>query len=75
MTLASARRNPGTAAQRRPAKKKTEMSGVSIRLGQLAITVTVLGSWELLARAGIIDEFFFPLPSDILITVWEWTCF
>jgi NitT/TauT family transport system permease protein len=25
-----------------------------------------------LVRAGIIDEFFFPLPSDILATVWEW---
>lgn len=72
MTLAAARRNAGTAPQRRPARKKLDASGLSIRLGQLAITVIVLGSWELLARAGIIDEFFFPLPSDILITVWEW---
>lgn len=72
MTLAAARRNAGTAPQRRPARKKLDASGLSIRLGQLAITVIVLGSWELLARAGIIDEFFFPLPSDILITVWKW---
>lgn len=73
MTLALARRNAGAAVRRRPAKKKTETSELSIRLGQLAITIAVLGSWELLGRAGIIDEFFFPLPSDILITVWEWT--
>ncbi|GAA3290282.1 ABC transporter permease [Arthrobacter citreus] len=73
MTLAPARRNAGAAVRRRPAKKKTETSELSIRLGQLAITIAVLGSWELLGRAGIIDEFFFPLPSDILITVWEWT--
>ncbi|MBO0907915.1 ABC transporter permease [Arthrobacter sunyaminii] len=72
MTLAPARRNAGTAPQRRPARKNLDASGLSIRLGQLAITITVLGSWELLARAGIIDEFFFPLPSDILVTVWEW---
>ena len=73
MTLAPARRNADTATQHRPAKKKTELSGLFIRLGQLAITVIVLGSWELLGRVGIIDEFFFPLPTDILITVWKWT--
>jgi NitT/TauT family transport system permease protein len=72
MTLAPARKNAGPAAQRRSSKKRTEASGLSIRMGQLALAIAVLGSWELLARAGIIDEFFFPLPSDILVTVWEW---
>ncbi|MBG6217046.1 NitT/TauT family transport system permease protein [Arthrobacter sp. CAN_A6] len=72
MTLAPAQQNASPAAQRRGTRKRTEPSNLSIRMGQLAMTVAVLGSWELLARVGIIDEFFFPLPSDILITVWEW---
>lgn len=72
MTLAPAQPNASPAAQRRATKKRTEPSNFSIRMGQLALTVAVLGSWELLARVGIIDEFFFPLPSDILVTVWEW---
>ncbi|MBG6183025.1 NitT/TauT family transport system permease protein [Arthrobacter sp. CAN_A214] len=72
MTLAPAQQNADPAAQRRATKKRTEASNLSIRMGQLAMTVAVLGSWELLARVGIIDEFFFPLPSDILLTVWEW---
>ncbi|MFJ6028652.1 ABC transporter permease [Pseudarthrobacter sp. NPDC092424] len=41
-------------------------------MGQLGLAVAVLGAWELLGRAGIIDPFFFPLPSDILATVWVW---
>jgi NitT/TauT family transport system permease protein len=72
MTLAPASQNAGAAVQGRPARKRTEASGFSIRMGQLALTVAVLGSWEILARMGVIDEFFFPLPSDILVTVWEW---
>lgn len=72
MTLAAARRSASAGVQRRQVRKRSEASSLSIRLGQLALTIAVLGSWELLARAGIIDEFFFPLPSDILVTVWEW---
>lgn len=72
MTLAPARKNASPAAQRRATKKRTESSGLSIRIRQVALTVIVLGAWELLARAGIIDEFFFPMPSDILITAWDW---
>ena len=72
MTVIPAQKKVDSASQRRSAKKRTEASGLSIRLGQLALTVAVLGSWELLGRIGVIDEFFFPLPSDILVTVWEW---
>src|SRR6476620_12331733 len=39
---------------------------------QFLLTVAVLGAWELSVRAGVVDEFFFPLPSDIFQTVWLW---
>ncbi len=72
MTMAPAQENTSPAEQRRVPKKRTEASELSVRLGQLGLTFGVLGTWELLGRVGIIDEFFFPLPSDILVTVWEW---
>ncbi|MHA7277907.1 ABC transporter permease [Arthrobacter sp. Hz1] len=72
MTVTPVRKTVPPAAQRQATRKKTEASGTSIRLAQLAMTCVVLGAWELLGRAGIIDAFFFPLPSDILVTVWEW---
>jgi NitT/TauT family transport system permease protein len=59
-----------------PAAARTRRSnGTSdglMRVYQLVLAAVVLGAWELLGRAGIIDEFFFPLPSDILATVWSW---
>ena len=51
---------------------RKEISHGVMRLYQLGLAVAVLGAWELLGRAGIIDEFFFPLPSDIGSTVWTW---
>lgn len=72
MTVAPAQHDISPADQRRATKKRTEASGLSIRMGQVALAVGVLGAWELLGRVGLIDEFFFPLPSDILLTVWEW---
>ncbi|WP_219816602.1 ABC transporter permease [Arthrobacter sp. Y81] len=52
--------------------RRTEMSPLAMRSTQLLLTIAVLGAWELSVRAGIVDEFFFPLPSDILQTVWVW---
>ncbi|MFD5277065.1 ABC transporter permease [Pseudarthrobacter sp. NPDC058362] len=66
------RKEQSPAAVRRPKRKRPEASNFSIRMGQLGLAVAVLGAWELLGRAGIIDPFFFPLPSDILATVWVW---
>ncbi|QAY61887.1 ABC transporter permease [Microbacterium protaetiae] len=43
-----------------------------MRLAQLGMVVVVLGVWELLVRLGVIDEFFFPAPSNILQTIWVW---
>jgi NitT/TauT family transport system permease protein len=43
-----------------------------MRLAQLALVLATLGAWEVLVRMEVIDEFFFPLPSDIFRTVWIW---
>ena len=67
------RKERTTAAVQSPKRKRGEASNFSIRMGQLALAAVVLGAWELLGRVGVIDPFFFPLPSDILMTVWVWT--
>lgn len=43
-----------------------------MRLLQLALAVAVLVGWEVLVRVHVIDEFFFPLPSEIFQTMWVW---
>lgn len=76
MTVAPAQKstekNVSPASIQRPKRKRAEASNFSIRMGQLALAVGVLGAWEFLCRIGVIDPFFFPLPSDILDTVWSW---
>ncbi|MBX7444355.1 MULTISPECIES: ABC transporter permease [unclassified Arthrobacter] len=66
------RKDRDPAVAQRPKRKRSEASNFSIRMGQLALAAVVLGAWELLGRVGVIDPFFFPLPSDILLTVWVW---
>ncbi|WP_036580254.1 ABC transporter permease [Brucella anthropi] len=41
-------------------------------LVRLAILVAVLGGWELGARTGLIDPFFFASPSGIADQIWIW---
>jgi NitT/TauT family transport system permease protein len=41
------------------------MSGLTLAAGRVAVCVGLLGGWEILTRAGIIDAFFFPEPSKI----------
>ena len=43
-----------------------------IRLFQLAVVVVLFGSWEGFGRAGIIDPFYFSMPSSIVARIWEW---
>ena len=43
-----------------------------IRLFQLAVVVVLFGSWEGFGRAGVIDPFYFSMPSSIVARVWEW---
>jgi NitT/TauT family transport system permease protein len=39
---------------------------------RIAVLVIVLGGWELAARTGLIDPFFFAMPSHILGQIWTW---
>src|SRR2546427_11171049 len=41
----------------------------TLRIGILVVT---LGAWELAARAGWIDPFFFSMPSQIVDQMWVW---
>jgi NitT/TauT family transport system permease protein len=43
-----------------------------IRILQLAIFLIVFGLWELGARSGAIDTFFFSQPSTFLARAWQW---
>lgn len=44
----------------------------TIRALQLAIFVAVFGLWELGARYGAVDTFFFSQPSTFLARAWQW---
>lgn len=39
---------------------------------QVMVFVGVVGSWEVSARTGIADPFFFGQPSAIAATIWRW---
>ena len=43
-----------------------------IRVLQVALFVMVFGLWELGARSGVIDTFFFSQPSTFLARAWQW---
>jgi len=45
---------------------------VRIRLAQLLIGVVLLGAWELGARTGLVDPFFFSQPSAIVGQIGAW---
>jgi len=42
------------------------------RLLQVALFVVIVGGWELAARTGVADPFFFGQPSAIGATIWRW---
>ena len=54
------------------ARPRTETPQLLMRLYQLILTATVLGLWEIFGRAGVIDTFFFSLPSAIGESIWVW---
>lgn len=58
---------PAMGAQRAGLAHKTK-----IRLFQLAVVAVLFGSWEGFGRAGIIDPFYFSMPSSIVARIWEW---
>lgn len=39
---------------------------------QLLLAALILGGWEAGVRAGVLDDFFFPPPSDIAVQIGEW---
>ncbi len=39
---------------------------------QVGVFVAIIGGWEVSARTGIADPFFFGQPSAILNTIWRW---
>ena len=45
--------------------------GWVVAFWRLFILVAAFGSWELAARAGIIDVFFYSMPSAIFTRLWE----
>ena len=53
-------------------RPRTETPQLLMRLYQLILTATVLGLWEIFGRAGVIDTFFFSLPSAIGESIWVW---
>ncbi len=49
-----------------------ERSRALVRAIQLGILALVIGGWEVGARTGVLDTFFFSQPSAFLGRVWEW---
>ncbi|WP_290513858.1 ABC transporter permease [Aeromicrobium sp.] len=53
-------------------KRPRRHGHATVRLLQVLVAVVVLGGWEALVRARVIDEFFFPLPTDVAVQVGDW---
>src|SRR5690348_3325781 len=57
------------ATKRRSDMRRRSLSVVGLRL---LLGVVVVAGWELGARAGVIDKFFWSQPTDIAATLWRW---
>jgi len=69
-TVAAARGDDVTAAPRaRAARPRRRLAVPALRVG---IFVVLIGGWELCARTGIIDPFFFGQPSEIVKQLVDW---
>ncbi len=56
-------------ARRRDAARRRQLNVIALRL---LLAVFILGGWELGARIGVIDKFFWSQPSEIGSTLWRW---
>jgi NitT/TauT family transport system permease protein len=56
-------------ARRRREARQRELQVLGLRL---LVAFVILGGWELGARAGVIDKFFWSQPSDIVVKLWTW---
>lgn len=43
-----------------------------VRIAQFLVAVVFVGGWEVLARTGVIDPFFFSYPTQVLRQLWIW---
>ena len=59
------------ALERKALAAQKRRNGVVIAL-RIAIFVVVVGAWELSARVGWIDPFFFGKPSGVAVQIYEW---
>ena len=58
--------------QRRAADQRRRKRRNSILAARLLIFVVFTGGWELAARTGVIDPFFFSMPSAIVARLGDW---
>ena len=56
-------------ARRRDAARRRQLNVIGLRL---LLAVVILGGWEVGARVGVIDKFFWSQPSEIGATLWRW---
>src|SRR5260221_2525763 len=56
-------------AQVRQAAKRRQILVISLRI---LLLVVFLGTWEIATRTGVIDPFFFAMPSGIAEQIWSW---
>jgi NitT/TauT family transport system permease protein len=54
------------------ARARARRRKLQVRAAQAAFLVIVLGTWEILARLGIIDPFFFGSPFGIVARLADW---
>ena len=57
------------ARKRRREARRHFRTVIGLRAG---LGIVILAGWELGARAGVIDKFFWSQPSDIAATLWRW---
>jgi NitT/TauT family transport system permease protein len=67
-SLVHAAQDEGVAAARAKVRRRRRLV-ITLRV---LVAVVLLGSWELLSRAKIIDPFFFGRPSEIGQKIWHW---
>jgi NitT/TauT family transport system permease protein len=54
------------------ARRALQRRRVLVNVLRVGFLVVVLGGWELAARLGWIDPFFFAMPSTIAAQIWDW---
>lgn len=70
---APAKATPSAPSADAPAKRRRgRKRRPAVLITQIALAVVVVLGWELCSRNGIIDEFFFSKPSDILSRAVDW---